>query len=108
MGVCMPDAAHSATSYHCQCNPGRTGADCSNRAVVQARSGVVVSSVIAIAIATFVVGLCCIPLAKDYFERRQITKYIQIIRGEGQVRRLASIPTKNMAGDYGGPLTLGS
>jgi len=61
-----------------------------------ARSGMVVSSVVAMAIATFVIGLCCIPLARDYYEKRELRKYISIIKGEGsmqgQLQRLASIP----------------
>lgn len=40
------------------------------------------SSVVMIAMATFVVGLCCIPLAKDYWKKREIKKYMGIIHGD--------------------------
>ena len=100
-GQCMADNARKDASYHCQCSQGHAGPDCSKRAVVE-RNGVVVSSVIAIAIATFVVGLCCIPLAKDYFEKREMTKYMEIIRGEGSMEshlhKLTSIPVKSPVG----------
>jgi hypothetical protein len=45
---------------------------------------------VAVAILTFVVGLCCIPLMKEYMEKREKEKYLKIVRGEG------SIPTQPM------------
>ena len=41
------------------------------------------SSVVVIALVTFVIGLCCIPLAKDYWKKREIRKYMGIIHGDG-------------------------
>jgi hypothetical protein len=95
-GTCQasPGTGDTENDVHCYCQPGFTGEDCSMPAVE--RSGMVVSSVVAMAIATFVIGLCCIPLARDYYEKRELRKYISIIKGEGsmqgQLQRLASIP----------------
>lgn len=79
-GQCLTSVA-SPTSWRCYCQVGRTGEDCSEAAVE--RSGLVMSSVVAIALVTFVIGLCCIPLAKDYWKRREIKKYMGIIHGDG-------------------------
>ncbi len=98
-GTCAKSAgSNDDASWRCYCQPGFTGADCSVAAV--ARTGMVVSSLVGIAIATFIVGLCCIPLAKDYWERREMKKYMEILRGgegSGVPQRLASVPVASFA-----------
>ena len=73
-------------SYHCFCEAPWTGAACDQAA----HSNLMVSSMIAVAIITFIVGLCCIPLMKEYWEKREKDKYLAIVRGDN------AIPRQNM------------
>jgi len=84
-GRCMSNRNDEAT-FHCYCEAPWTGASCSEAA----HSNMVVSSMVAVAILTFVIGLCCIPLMKEYMEKREKEKYLNIVRGEG------AIPTQRM------------
>ena len=79
-------SSNDANSFHCFCESPWTGVSCSEAA----HSNMVASSMVAVAILTFVVGLCCIPLMKEYMEKREKEKYLKIVRGEG------SIPTQPM------------
>jgi hypothetical protein len=96
-GQCLPDVSKGENTWHCMCSPGFTGADCSSTAVKR-KEGVSVSSVVIIAVISFIMALCCIPLAKDYFEKRELTKYMSVIKGEGSYEghldRMTSIPVR--------------
>jgi len=84
-GRCMGNRNDQA-SFHCFCESPWTGTSCSEAA----HANMVVSSMVAVAILTFVIGLCCIPLMKEYMEKREKEKYLNIVRGEG------AIPTQPM------------
>jgi tenascin len=74
--------SNSKTSYHCFCESPWTGVACDKTA----HSTVVVSSMVIVAIATFIVGLCCIPLMKEYWQQREQQRYRDIIKGERDLR----------------------
>jgi hypothetical protein len=75
-------ASNSKTSYHCFCESPWTGVACDKTA----HSNVVVSSMVIVAIATFIVGLCCIPLMREYWQQREQSRYRDIIKGERDLR----------------------
>ena len=82
-GRCMKNmASNEKTSYHCFCESPWTGAACD----VTAHSNIVVSSMVIVAIATFIVGLCCIPLMREYWQQREQERYRDIIKGERDLR----------------------
>ena len=70
-------------SYHCFCEAPWTGIACDQAT----HSNLMVSSMIAVAIITFIVGLCCIPLMKEYWEKREKDKYLAIVRGDNAIPR---------------------
>ena len=41
---------------------------------------------VVIAIGTFIVGLCCIPLMREYWTQRETERYRDIIKGERDLR----------------------
>merc|ERR1711924_204020 len=54
-------ASNEDASYHCFCESPWTGAACDKTA----HASMVVNSLVIVAIVTFVMGLCCIPLARS-------------------------------------------
>ena len=75
-------ASNAETSYHCFCESPWTGKACDRTA----HSNVVVSSMVVIAIGTFIIGLCCIPLMREYWQQRETERYRDIIKGERDLR----------------------
>jgi hypothetical protein len=75
-------AANTEASYHCFCESPWTGKACDQTS----HSNVVVSSMVVIAIGTFIVGLCCIPLMREYWTQRETERYRDIIKGERDLR----------------------
>ena len=68
--------------YHCFCESPWTGAACDKTA----HASMVVNSLVIVAIVTFVMGLCCIPLAKEYWQQREQQRYKDIIKGDSDLR----------------------
>ncbi len=80
-GTCQSSpATHAQTSYRCYCAPGYTGEDCAQVAVPRS-NGMSVTGLVVIAIATFVVGLVAIPLAKHLVQKQNEQRYRQIVYG---------------------------
>ena len=76
------NAGDDAVSYHCFCEPQWTGAACD----AMAHSGLVANSLIVISILTFVIGLCCIPFMKEYWQEQEKQRYQEIIQGDDDLR----------------------
>lgn len=70
--------SNSENSYHCFCESPWTGDACDRTA----HSSMVVSSMVVMAIITFVMGLCCIPLLNNLKQRRRAQRNRNVIRGE--------------------------
>jgi hypothetical protein len=75
-------ASNEDASYHCFCESPWTGAACDKTA----HASMVVNSLVIVAIVTFVMGLCCIPLAKEYWQQREQQRYKDIIKGDSDLR----------------------
>lgn len=75
-------ASNEDASYHCFCESPWTGAACDKTV----HSSMVVNSLVIVAIVTFVMGLCCIPLAKEYWQQREQQRYKDIIKGDSDLR----------------------
>lgn len=87
-----------AVSHRCLCEPGWTAMDCSETAAsvtaiavtgsrggstgaAFSKSGFASSSIVILAIATFVVGLCAIPVVKCFIDRRKRERSLDVIQG---------------------------
>lgn len=78
-GSCDVKPGEDEVKAHCFCSPGWGGNDCSD--VMTKREGMKMNSLLAVALGTFVVGLCAIPLVRTVQAQRALKERRHIIYG---------------------------